>query len=144
MYTVSALTRVPQFGHAFTQEWTGAFRILKKWLYVIGSSNNFNWSRKHSSRAFIWGTTQYGSFDFKNWPAVHILTSALTCTMKGTADRPKNLISWVVDHMLLAHQVWSWSNQKYLKNKVFVIISVYPNFDLDPGQLVSWLPSPWH
>jgi hypothetical protein len=32
-------------------------------------------------------------------------TSALT--MKVTTDRPQRLISYLVDHMLLAHQDWS-------------------------------------
>jgi hypothetical protein len=40
--------------------------------------------------------------------------------MKVNADRPQKLTSWVAAHMLLSHQVWSWSDKSYSKNKGFV------------------------
>ena len=40
--------------------------------------------------------------------------------MKVKADRPQKLISWVAAQMLLSHQVWSWSDKSYSKNKGFV------------------------
>jgi hypothetical protein len=40
--------------------------------------------------------------------------------MKVKADRPQKLISWVAAQMLLSHQVWSWSDESYSKNKGFV------------------------
>jgi hypothetical protein len=40
--------------------------------------------------------------------------------IKVNADRHQKLISWVAAHMLLSHQVWSWSDKSYSKNKGFV------------------------
>jgi hypothetical protein len=57
--------------------------------------------------------------------------STLALTMKVMVDQPSKLISWVPDHVLLSHQVWSWSNHKYSKNKVFVSFKIWPNFNLD-------------
>jgi hypothetical protein len=51
--------------------------------------------------------------------------------MKVKVDRLLNLISWVVEYILLSYQVWSWSVKKYSKNKVFISIIIWPNFDLD-------------
>jgi hypothetical protein len=54
----------------------------------------------------------------------------------------------VAEHALLSHQVWSWSDQEYLKNKVFVSFMTWLNFDLDlwpwPFYLVWWLLNPWY
>jgi hypothetical protein len=58
------------------------------------------------------------------------------------ANLPPKLISQARDHMLLWQQVWSWSIQKYSKNKVFIM--VWSNFDLDPAHLVWWLLNPWY
>jgi hypothetical protein len=41
----------------------------------------------------------------------------------------------VVDHVLLSHQVRSWSLRKYSKNKVFISIMTWPNLDLWPWPL---------
>jgi hypothetical protein len=87
--------------------------------------------------------TRYGSFDFKVWRWGTPFSLALT--MKVNTDLPPKLISWVVDHTLLLHLVWSWSNQNYLKNKggggVFIVM-VWSNPDL--GHLVWWLLKPWY
>jgi hypothetical protein len=40
--------------------------------------------------------------------------------MEVKANRPPKIISWVVANMLLSHQVWSWSDKSYSKNKGFV------------------------
>jgi hypothetical protein len=37
----------------------------------------------------------------------------------------------VAEYILLSYQVWSWSVEKYSKNKVFVSIITWPNFYLD-------------
>jgi hypothetical protein len=66
----------------------------------------------------------------------------LALTIKVIRDRPLKLNSWVADQVL-SHQVWSWSNKEYLKNKVFISIITRPNFDLDPYHLVWWLLTPW-
>jgi hypothetical protein len=78
----------------------------------------------------IWGTTRYSSFDLKIWPCgTPFLTLALT--MKVMSDWPSKLFSWVADYMLYSHQVRSSFDQNYSKNKVFVSIMIWPNFDLD-------------
>jgi hypothetical protein len=64
--------------------------------------------------------------------------------MKVISDQPSKLISWVADYVLLSHQVWSWSNKKYSKNKVFVSIMTWPNFDFDPYNLLWYLLIPWY
>jgi hypothetical protein len=46
--------------------------------------------------------------------------------MKVKADRPQKLISWVAAQMLLSHQVWSWSDKSYSKNKGFVDNLLFP------------------
>ena len=51
--------------------------------------------------------------------------------MKVKADRSQKLISWAADHMLLWHQVWSWSDKSYSKNKGFVDTLLWPQCDLD-------------
>jgi hypothetical protein len=58
--------------------------------------------------------------------------------LKIKADRPQKLISWVAAHMLLSHQVWSWSDKSYSKNKGFVDNLLLPYYDLD-----LW-PWPWN
>jgi hypothetical protein len=50
--------------------------------------------------------------------------------MKVKADRPQKLLSWVPAQMLLSHQVWSWSDKSYSKNKGFVDNLLLP-YDLD-------------
>jgi hypothetical protein len=47
-------------------------------------------------------------FDFKVrkfWPAAR--------PMKVKTIRPQKLIRWVADHMLLSHQLWSWSDNSH-------------------------------
>jgi hypothetical protein len=96
-----------------------------------------------SSRAFIWGITWYSSYNFKIWPLVSQF-STLVLTMKVMDDRSSKLFSWEANHALLSHQVWSWSIQKYSKNKVFVSFTTWPNFDLDPYNLAWLLLTPRH
>jgi hypothetical protein len=111
------------------------------WLYVPFKNLSFIWRRHHCRwRAFIWSTTRYSSFDFKIWPRGTPF-STLALSMKVKDNRPSKLISWVADHELLSHQVWIWSDKKYSKNKVFISITTWPNFDLDPCHLVWWLLS---
>jgi hypothetical protein len=105
-----ALTHVPAFGYALTQGVNKCILFcFLKWFHVIASSNDviasyFNWSGKCSSWTFIWGTTRYGSFDFKISPwGTPFLTLALTT--KVVVDRPSKLNRLVADHMLLSHQV---------------------------------------
>jgi hypothetical protein len=101
---------------------------------MMSYRQNFNWSGKCSSRPFIWGTTRYSSSDLKIWPwGTPFLTPALT--LKVISDRPSKLISWVADYVPLSHQVWSWSNKKYLKNKAFISIMTLANLDLWPWPL---------
>jgi hypothetical protein len=66
--------------------------------------------------------------------------------MKDIRNWPSKLISWVPDYVLLSHQVWSSSNQNYLKNKVFVSIIPSPNFELWPWPyyFVWWLLTHWY
>jgi hypothetical protein len=64
-------------------------------------------------------------FDFRVstfWPAAR--------PMKVKADWPQKLITLVADHMLFTHQVWSWSDNSYWKNKGFVDILLWPNMTL--------------
>jgi hypothetical protein len=51
--------------------------------------------------------------------------------MKVISDLPSKLISGVAYYVELSHQVWSRSNQNYAKNKVFVSIMTWPDFDPD-------------
>jgi hypothetical protein len=124
-----------QFGHALTQGVNKCVLFLEKIFYVIASSNDvirqhFNWFEKCSSRHSIWGTKRHNPIDLKIWPwDTPFLTLALI--MMVMSDRPSNLIIWVADCVLFSHQIWSWSNQNYLKNNVFVSIMTWPNFDLD-------------
>jgi hypothetical protein len=83
-------------------------------------------------------------FDF----GIHNFHSISALTMKVSADRHPKLSSYVVHHMLLVHQVWSWSNQEYSKTRfllslIFGQILIF-TFNLDPGHLVWWLLSPWY
>jgi hypothetical protein len=61
--------------------------------------------------------------------------------MKVIRNHFSKLIKWVAEQELLSHQVWSSSNKKYWKNKVF-------NFDLDLKldiyYLVGYLLTPWY
>jgi hypothetical protein len=75
---------------------------------MTSQRQNLNWSGKHSWRAFIWGTTQYGFVDFKIWPWGTPF-SIQAFTMKFKIDWLIKLISYVADHVLLSHEVWSWS-----------------------------------
>jgi hypothetical protein len=125
----------PPFEHVLTKVCTSASCIILqiilrhcviKWRHSV----NFFLSGKHSSRAYIWDTKRYGFCNFKIWPLeTPFLTLALT--MKVIRDRLSKLISWVAAQVLLSHQVWSWSIKKYSKNKVFLSIMTWPNFDLD-------------
>jgi hypothetical protein len=45
--------------------------------------------------------------------------------MRVIADGLQNFNSWVADHMLLSHQVWSWSDNSYSKIRFFLT----PYFD---------------
>jgi hypothetical protein len=112
------------FEHVLTQGWTSAFCILfYKWFYITASSNDLIASK---SRSFIWDTTRYGSFNFK------ILTLGYTIFDPGANHEGHwRSASWVAYQVLLSHQVWSWPNKKYSKNKVFISIMTWPNFDLD-------------
>jgi hypothetical protein len=51
--------------------------------------------------------------------------------LKVKADWIQKLISWMAGHLLLSHQVWSWSDKSYLKNKGFVDTLLWPQHDLD-------------
>jgi hypothetical protein len=46
------------------------------------------------------------------WPAAR--------PMKVKADQPQKLVNWVADHMLLSHQVWSWSDKATQKIRVLL------------------------
>jgi hypothetical protein len=65
--------------------------------------------------------------------------------MKVIADRPQKIISWVAAHMLLSHQVWSWSDKSYSKIRVSLTTYFYHymtlTFDLDLEMVpsISWL-----
>jgi hypothetical protein len=61
---------------------------------------------RYDTMWFIW---------FQNLQGLQLFTLALTMKVKG--DWPPELISWVADHMQLSHQVWSWSDNRYSKNK---------------------------
>ena len=64
--------------------------------------------------------------------------------LKIMADRPQKLISWVAAHMLLSHQVWSWSDKK-ASQKIRVSLTTYfyhnmtLTFDLEMVPSMSWL-----
>jgi hypothetical protein len=55
--------------------------------------------------------------------------------MKVKADRPQKSIIKVAAHMLLSHQVWSWSDKRYSKIRVSLTTYFHHNmtltFDLD-------------
>jgi hypothetical protein len=53
-----------------------------------------------------------------------------TRPMKVKADRPKKIVSWVAD-MCYFHTNLKLIQSKYSKNKVFVSIISWPNFDFD-------------
>jgi hypothetical protein len=139
----------PPFEHVLTQVWTSAFCILfYNWFYVIASSNDVISSKV----LLIWKAIVKG-FHLRYYTICFLqfqnLTSGtlfltLKLTMKVIRDRPTKLISWVADYVLLSHQVWSWSNKKYSKNKVFISIMTWPKFDLDhdPYHLVWLLLTP--
>jgi hypothetical protein len=103
-----------------------------KWLHSVKSFIDLE--SAHQGLSFSRDTTRYVFCNFKIWPwGTPFLT--LMLTMKVIGDRPSKLISRVADQVLLSNQVWSWSNKKYSKNKVFVSIMTWPDFDLWPWPL---------
>jgi hypothetical protein len=100
------------------------FVSFRNWFHVIASSNDVIASKF----VLIWKALikgfhlrYYGFCNLKIWPSgTPFLT--LVLTMKVTCNRPSKVINWVADQKLLSHQVWSSSNKKYSKNKVFISI----------------------
>jgi hypothetical protein len=127
--------RSPHSAMHWLRGWTGALHILKnhftsycaiKWLHSVKILIDLE-----STHQVLSYDVQYDtSFNMKIWPqGTQFFTSALT--MKVTADRLPKIISWMVDHVLLAHQVWSSSNHEYLSLSIFSLIL---SFDLGPLQ----------
>jgi hypothetical protein len=92
---------------------------VTKWRHNVKIFADLESTHKDLSYDIQHDMVPYGTFDFKIWPwGKHISTR--TRPMKVKADRPKKLITLVAAQMLLAHQVWCWSDKSYSKNKGFV------------------------
>jgi hypothetical protein len=157
-----ALTHVPPFGHALIRVPHSKMYWLRceEVHFVFCFTNDFTSLRHqicHSVKIFIDLESAHQVLSFetlhdmvfaisKIWPRGTPFLN-LVLTINVIRDRPSKLIIWVPDQVLLSHQVWSWSNKKYSKNKVFISIMTWPNFYLDlwlcPYHLVWWLLTPW-
>jgi hypothetical protein len=126
----------PPLEHVLTQVWTSTFSIVfYKWVYVMASSNDviaskylLIWKllikRFHLRYYTIW------FLQFQNLNLGYTIFDP-SANHEDHGRSPLKLFSWVAGQVLLSHQVWSWSVQKYSKNKVFISIITWPNFDLD-------------
>jgi hypothetical protein len=67
----------------------------------------------------------------------------LGLTIKVKADWSPNLISWVADHMLLSHQIWSWSDVEVdlIKGTKKLRVSLTPCLDHKMTLTLEWWPS---